>query len=63
MLLRVRVSSDSPKPLKLITEMHVAYCGLLGAYPMTAAIYSLSCIDSCNPMVCSPPGSSVHGTV
>lgn len=42
MLLRVRVSSDSPKPLKLITEMHVAYCGLLGAYPMTAAIYSLS---------------------
>ena len=49
MLFRVRVSSNSPKPLKLISEMHVAYCGLLGAHPMTAAIYSLSCIDSLRP--------------
>ena len=23
--------------------------------------YALSCLTLCNPMVCSPPGSSVHG--
>ena len=52
MTVSLTVTSSSPK----------SYCNLLLAYQsVCVCMHAQSCLTFCNPVDCSPPGSSVHG--
>ena len=43
------------------TERACAPCEVLHSLPRTSCVCMLSCSTLCDPMDCSPPGSSLHG--
>ena len=53
------VTSDSPSDMKAKAFYRLLYH--LSKLPMILCVHALSCPTLCNPMNCSPPGSSVHG--
>ena len=50
-----------------VAGVHNSISGTAASFPTTSwhmlcvCLVTLSCLTLCNPMYCSPPGSSVHG--
>ena len=50
-----------PTPSGLLPEKKEKKFILLNLFVIAACVYAQSCPNLCNPMDCSPPGSSIHG--
>ena len=59
-------SSESPRDVGGITESWLPWLSAMSFVLLIACLHATllqSCLTLCDPMDCSPPGSSVHGTL